>query len=330
MASQVMRLRRLVRGVQAARRWRACAGALAAGLLAACASPSVPPASGRLDDAPRVAVVSAFEPELVLLRRQVAQPRLHSVQGVEFTTGTLAGKPVVLFLSGVSMVNAAMNTQRALDLFNVSHVVFSGIAGGVDPALHIGDVTVPARWGQYLEVLAARETSPGRFAPPARMGELPFAPFGMFYPRPVELRTAADPQPRKQFWFPADAGMLQAAQDLQRGGGVTLASCDAAGRCLRQPPRLTVGGNGVSGASFMDNAALRRYTFETFAANVIDMESAATAQVATSNGVPFIVFRSLSDLAGGGEGENEMGLFLSLAAENSARVLLAFLDHWKP
>ncbi|WPB55228.1 5'-methylthioadenosine/S-adenosylhomocysteine nucleosidase [Xylophilus sp. GOD-11R] len=285
---------------------------------------------GRLDVVPRVAVVSAFEPELALLLAQVQQPRRYSVQGVEFTTGTLGGRPVVLFLSGISMVNAAMNTQRALDLFQVTHIVFSGIAGGVNPQLHIGDVSVPAQWGQYLEVLAARETSPGVYAPPSRMGELPFAPFGMFYPRPVDVVSAAQPKPRKQFWFAVDAGMLAAARVLQSGGAVTLADCDAARRCLRHAPRLAVGGNGVSGASFMDNAALRQYTFSTFAANVIDMETAATAQVAASNGVPYIAFRSLSDLAGGGEGENEMKLFLSLAAENSARVVTAFLQTWKP
>jgi adenosylhomocysteine nucleosidase len=40
---------------------------------------------------------------------------------------------VVLFLSGISMTNAAMTTQLALDRFKVSHVVVSGIAGGVNP-----------------------------------------------------------------------------------------------------------------------------------------------------------------------------------------------------
>jgi adenosylhomocysteine nucleosidase len=51
--------------------------------------------------------------------------------------------------------------------------------------------------------------------------------------------------------------------------------------------------------------------------------------VAHANGVPYIAFRSLSDLAGGGEGENEMGTFLKIAADNSANVLLAFLSAWK-
>ena len=49
--------------------------------------------------------------------------------------------------SGVSMVNAAMNTQLVLDRFTVKRIVFSGIAGGVDPGLTIGDVVVPAGLG---------------------------------------------------------------------------------------------------------------------------------------------------------------------------------------
>jgi adenosylhomocysteine nucleosidase len=46
----------------------------------------------------------------------------------------------------------------------------------------------------------------------------------------------------------------------------------------------------------------------------------------TPTGVPFIAFRSLSDLAGGGEGANEMGTFMSLAAGNSAALVTAFLE----
>src|SRR3546814_19151693 len=66
----------------------------------------------------------------------------------------------------------------------------------------------------------------------------------------------------------------------------------ASGKCLPHEPRLVVGGNGVSGPAIMDNADLRKYLFEYFHVNVLDMESAAVAQVAYSNGVPFIVFRS--------------------------------------
>jgi adenosylhomocysteine nucleosidase len=251
--------------------------------------------------------------------------RRQSVNGIEFSTGTLEGKPVVMFLSGVSMVNAAMTTQLALDRFKVSHIVFSGIAGGVNPQLHVGDVTVPAQWGQYLEVLMARETAPGKFSAPPFIKDATLPNFGMLHPRPVEVRTAAQPQVTRKFWFETDPAMLDAARRIR---DVDLESCTA-GKCLSRKPQLVVGGNGVSGQAFMDNKALREYTFDTFQANVLDMETAAVGHVAYSNGVPWIAFRSLSDLAGGGEGENEMGTFMGIAADNSARVLLSFLREWK-
>ena len=290
-------------------------------VLAGCAA--APPTA---DSTPRVAVISAFQPELTLLLSKVEQPRKQSINGVEFTTGTLQGKQVVLFLSGVSMTNAAMNTQLALDRFKVTHVVFSGIAGGVNPDLKVGDVVVAQRWGQYLEVLAARETAPGRYQPPGWMDDVKLPNFGMWHPRPVGVRSAAHPTGEKKFWFESDPALMQAAQ---RASGVKLERCDAQGQCLSHTPRVLVGGNGVSGQAFVDNAAFREYTFRTFAASVLDMETAATAMVAYSNGVPFIAIRSLSDLAGGGEGENEIGTFFKIAADNSARVVLAFLAAWK-
>lgn len=300
------------------------AGLLALGL-GGCATQ---PGSGtpvRLDETPRIAVMSAFEPELTLLLRQLQTPVKHRINGVEFSTGTLQGKPVVLFLSGISMVNASMNTQLVLDRFNVQAIVFSGIAGGVNPGLHIGDVSVPAQWGQYLEVLMARETSPGKYAIPPRMEAQTLAPFGMLHPRPVETRTAARPAPVRKFWFEVDPRMLEVARGL---GPIALESCNA-GVCLTHKPQLMVGGNGVSGQAFVDNAAFREYAFKTFQANVLDMETAAVGMVAYSNNVPYIAFRSLSDLAGGGEAANEMVTFMNIAADNSAKVLLAFLAAWK-
>jgi len=285
----------------------------------------MPGGSTRLDGTPRIAVLSAFEPELALLLKQVQSPSKYRVNGVEFTTGTLQGKPVVLFLSGISMVNATMNTQLVLDRFNVERIVFSGIAGGVNPTLHIGDVTVPAQWGQYLEVLMARETAPGKFSAPLWMKDATLPAFGMMHPRPVETRTSANPKVTPKFWFAADPKMLEVARSLRN---VDLANCSA-GKCLARKPELVVGGNGVSGQAFMDNKAYREYTYKTFQANVLDMETAAVGMVAYSNGVPYIAFRSLSDLAGGGEEENEMGTFMGIAADNSAKVLLAFLAAWK-
>ncbi|MFZ4480398.1 MAG: 5'-methylthioadenosine/S-adenosylhomocysteine nucleosidase [Rhodoferax sp.] len=283
-------------------------------------------ASPTLDSVPRVAILSAFPQEMALLLGKLEQTQQHRVNGVTFSTGVLLGKPVVLFLSGISMTNTAMNTQLALDRFKITHLVFSGIAGGVNPALNIGDVVVAQRWGQYLEVLMARETAPGKFAQPLWMDDAKLPNFGMLHPRPIAVRSAGHSGEEKKFWFDADPQLLSIARGIQ---GTALADCDVAKKCLTLKPKLVIGGNGVSGQAFVDNAAFREYTFRTFDANVLDMETAATAMVAYSNGVPYIAFRSLSDLAGGGGGENEISTFMNIAAENAEKVLLAFLAAWK-
>ena len=120
-----------------------------------------------------------------------------------------------------------------------------------------------------------------------------------------------------------DEALLSASR--RAADDVTLARCTAEDTCLDEAPRIVVGGAGVSGGAFIDNAAFRSWTFETFGARVLDMESAAVAHVAYANGVPFIAVRSLSDLSGGGEGENQLEIFLGLAAGNAAAVVKALL-----
>lgn len=275
-----------------------------------------------LDPKPRIAVMSAFPPEWLALKASLTDVKEHEVNGRVFVSGSLAGKDVVLFLSGVSMVNAAMNTQVALDRFNVRSIVFSGIAGGVDPSLSIGDVVVADQWGQYLEAVFARETPEGFVIPPW-MKQEQFAAYGMIVPRSVGVTRKGVTAEEDRFWFPSDPGLLEAAR--KAAAKLKLEDCVEANKCLSTPPKIVIGGNGVSGQAFVDNAKYREYVMATFQANVLDMESAAVAHVAYSNSVPFLAVRSLSDLAGGGDGANEMATFMGLASLNSVAVVTAIL-----
>ena len=280
------------------------------------------PAHDLVDNVARIAIVSAFAPELALLRDELSGAAVYSLNGVEFVTGTLQRREVLLFLSGISVVNAAMTAQLAVDHFAIDRIVFSGIAGGVDPALRIGDVVIADRWGQYLELVFARETEAGWQTPP--FFDYPYANFGMLFPRSVTVLRAGAAGPETRFWFPADPALLAAARVA--AAEVVLARCTADGTCLRYVPRVVVGGPGVSGGAFIDNAEFREYALATFGALVLDMESAAVAHVAYANGIPFLAIRSLSDLAGGGDGENQMEAFLRLAAGNAAAVVKALLQ----
>lgn len=341
------------------------------------------------DCTPRIGIVSAFGEEADILIAQTSEKRVWTVNGNRFTAGVLRGNRVVIVLSGVSMINSTMVTQLMLDHFRVERLIMSGIAGGVNPAHHVGDVTVPERWAMPMEVYwnhdmavpqpcpaapaaplgapatsASSVTSATSAAPdgasqpdgagagsvaclglrlarvdgksPAPFG-VPGEPGGLFIRDNFVMSSANAPKGEFRFDYEVDPSMLAVAREirpvLERCG--PKARKDAAGApdpklCVVQQPRLIVGGRGVSGTAFLANSQYRRYLFEQLQAQTFEMETAALAHVAYANGVPFIAFRSLSDLAGAEEfNADVVALFASgLAETNEAAVTLAFLEAW--
>ncbi|EGD58319.1 Adenosylhomocysteine nucleosidase [Novosphingobium nitrogenifigens DSM 19370] len=285
-------------------------------------------ADAKLDKIARTVVMTAFSPEYAALEGSVEDRRSWTINGMTLLTGKLAGKPVVLMQSGVSEVNAAMNTQMVVDRFAVRRIVFSGIAGGVDPSLSIGDVVVPEQWGQYLEASFARATSKG-WQPPETFPGAP-ANWQFIYPRGTTV-TRADAPPQRFFTMAADPALVALARKVVPA--IKLSACaeavdreaKASPLCLPAAPRVVVGGTGVTAGIYADNAEFRQYLASAWHARVLDMESAAVIQVAYANSVPAIVFRSLSDLAGGDADANRMNTFMHLASINSAKVVRAYL-----
>lgn len=275
-----------------------------------------------MQDTPRLALLSAFEPEWHILRDRLEDPQYYEFAKKPFVTGVLAGKPVVVFLSGTSMVNAVMSMQLAIDRFDVTGIVLSGVAGGADPSLGIGDVIAPERWGQYLEMVFARETEDGYRLPPFLKSDFPN--FGMIFTIDAGTFEELAGVGKSRFWFPADPHYLAAAR--RAAEKLTLARRDHQGRVLDRVPKMYVGGNGVSGTAFVDNVAAREWAHRAFGAKALDMETAAIAQVAHANDVPFMAFRALSDLSGAESGENQFDIFMGFAAANLADVVEAFVN----
>lgn len=298
-------------------------------LLLAALIGALPAAAQKLDDVPRTVVMTAFQPEWNALVGSIEGAHEHRINGSLFLTGTLSGKPVVLMQSGVSVVNAAMNTQLVLDRFTVKRIVFSGIAGGVDPGLAIGDVLVAQDWGQYLEGSFARKAGKGWKPPHALDAEAP-ANWFLLFPRGTVVANAAA-APQRIYRLAVDPALLDLARQVVPT--ITLERCVPPSEkmhagselCLPRTPRIEVGGTGVTAGIYADNAEFRRYLHKAWNARVLDMESAAVMQVAYSNSVPAIVFRSLSDLAGGDRDRNQLAVFGHLASVNSAHVVRAFV-----
>jgi adenosylhomocysteine nucleosidase len=321
------------------------------------AAGGAPAGAGCLSDCtPRIGIVSAFGQEADILVAQTRDARTWTLNGNRFTTGTLRGVPVVIVLSGVSMINSAMVTQLMVDHFRVRRLVMSGIAGGVDPANHVGDVTIPDRWAMPMEVFWNRDgTLPAACGKAADVSCLglklapvpPFAlagpsgaasvPTGLFMRENFVMTAANAPRGEFRFDYPVDPEMLAVARTirpvLERCGPRARATPGAPpdpALCVKTQPRVIVGGRGVSGTAFLANPQYRTYLFEQLHAQSVEMETAALAHVAYANGIPYIAFRSLSDLAGAEAFDPDVvALFASgLAETNEAAVTLAFLEAW--
>jgi adenosylhomocysteine nucleosidase len=291
---------------------------------------------------PRIGIVSAFGAEADILLAEATGTRTYSINGNTFTTGVLGGVPVVIVLSGVSIVNAAMITQLMLDHFGVTHLLMSGIAGGLDPNNHVGDVLVPERWALPLEAyLNASSDVPApcgaagdlaclglRIAGATATPDSDYMGTGVFMRETQVMSSQTAPLGEFKFAFDVDPEMLSVAMtivpDLQRCGDVDPSVCVAT------QPELKLGGVGISGSMFIASPTYRDYVNEAIGAQVVDMETAALGQVAYANGVPYLAFRSLSDLAGGGGEGASVGAFFGsgLAEANEARVTIAFLQAW--
>jgi adenosylhomocysteine nucleosidase len=91
---------------------------------------------------PVTGVLGAFPEEVKFLLTQVEQKKEHIIQQLIFTEGILRDKRVVVAQTGIGKVNAAIATTLLIEHFQPREVIFTGIAGGVNPDLHPGDLII--------------------------------------------------------------------------------------------------------------------------------------------------------------------------------------------
>lgn len=246
-------------------------------------------------------ILYAFDTEGQLLMEKMSIIESQKILGRDVHTGKLSGKEIVLAESGVGMTNAAMTTQKLINDYHPKGVIFSGIAGAIDSAVHIGDIVVCDNWITHDYVYHGADG-------PQPNGIWVYSP-----PLDSIIRISH---------FSVDSLMYKVVEQLNEDK-IPFQNIG------NRTPNLLIGGVGVSGNAFIDNLEKRNWLFITFNARITDMESAAVAQVCAVNDVPFIVFRSASDLAGGSgsnSAKDELRKFFKVAATNSSMLVIKFLD----
>lgn len=212
----------------------------------------------------KIGIIGAEAQEVRLLFSALAESgspvKVFKQGSLEFHEGVLDGCPVVIVRCGIGKVNAALCAQILVSVFGVSAVINTGSAGGLAQGLAVLDMVVSTDAVQH-DVDATRFG----YAP----GQVP----GL-------------PSP----FFPADPALIEIA--LAAFARVSSRADSPLGNARM------VRGRVASGDVFVADEALRARIVKAFSPSCVEMEGAAVAQACSVNGIPFVILRSVSDLAG--------------------------------
>jgi phosphorylase superfamily protein len=259
----------------------------------------------------RVLVLSAYPTEgAKLLAAAAPVTEVGTFNGRRFFAGKIAGRSVVMGLTGIGLVNADLTTRAVLAYLHdsgvlVKAIVFSGVAGS---SYDIGDVVVPDHWTYDLAhsswpyppyAVSRRLYRIARRLP----GKVPLDP-NLYVEDYACTGLRSTPSTPIRVEYPqlrVNGGDEGHSTDPYGGRAVPcvtpgddLLGCAACGA----PPGTP--GFGSDPTPFLDPDFILNL-FESFApgaassAVIQDMETAAVARIATEKRIPFIAFRAVSD-----------------------------------
>jgi len=266
-----------------------CAAAVA--LSASCRTTNPIQRLGRTENQPVTAILGAFMAEVALLEDQLSDRQERQVEGIKFTDGKMNGRPVVIAWTGIGKVNAAMTTTLLIEHFKPAEVIFTGIAGAVNPDLHPGDIVIAHKTAHH------------------DMGTV--WPEGLFFVG-VKNRLTGMENP---VFFPADEKLLELAQ--RAAGKVGLRKIETVEG--KREPRI-IRGVVVTGDAFIASDKKCEELRKRLDADAVEMEGAAVAQICYQRDIPHLVIRSISDKADEGAVADKQ-MFYILAARNSSDLV---------
>jgi adenosylhomocysteine nucleosidase len=265
-------------------------------LLCVSCSPTSQKEKSKPNSEPVTAILGAFEREVTLLEDRLTERQEYQIEGIRFVTGRLQGRNVVVVWTGVGKVNAAMTTTLLIEHFKPKHIIFTGIAGAVNPELRPGDIVIAEKTAHH------------------DMGTV--WPEGLFV-KGVKNRLDGMENP---VFFPANENLLTCAKraaehiDMKRVETVT---------GQRNPKIIT--GVIVTGDSFIASTEKCAELRKKLQADAVEMEGAAVAQICYQRQIDHLVIRSISDSADEGAVLDKQ-MFYILAAKNSSDLVAEMIS----
>ena len=90
----------------------------------------------------KIGIIGAMEVEVETLKSKMNIKNTVKKASMDFFEGSIGNTEVVVVRSGIAKVNAGICVQILVDIFNVTHIINSGVAGSLDARINIGDIVL--------------------------------------------------------------------------------------------------------------------------------------------------------------------------------------------
>lgn len=218
--------------------------------------------------------------------------------GWDFLSGAMDGVPLIAVEAGIGKIQTAMVATLLVQRFGCKALMFSGVAGGLSPDLAIGDSVIATRAIQHdYGALVDHGADEGLVRYQPGVPPLPGFP--------------------QDHGYSVDPGLLERVETSLQGFHLPPISLPP--MLPERHPNIHFGPI-ATGDQFINSATARDSLFAETGALAVEMEGAAMAQVAERFGVPWLLLRTLSDLAGA-ESHLDFNTFMSAAAEGAASLV---------
>ena len=110
----------------------------------------------------KTGIIGAMELEVATLKAAMKNVEITTKAGMDFFEGKLEEKDVVVVQCGIGKVNAGMCVQILCDIFGVTNIINTGVAGSLNSKLDIGDILVSDEAVQHDMDVSALGYAPGQ------------------------------------------------------------------------------------------------------------------------------------------------------------------------
>ncbi len=89
-----------------------------------------------------IGIIGAMQTEVDLLISKIEDAKTKNISGIDFVSGKISGREVVVAKCGIGKVFAALCAQTMILEYGVELLINTGVGGAISPELDIGDIAV--------------------------------------------------------------------------------------------------------------------------------------------------------------------------------------------